>query len=78
MGQNKPCQAGPALTIVKKSFPAANAAERNGRNAEKGGDVVLRHPPNEFGMLRQQGAVPTRRAVFDAGNKQVLVVEQPL
>lgn len=53
--------------------PVPDAGQRNGRDAQVGGDVVLRYPLHDVGMLGEQLFVPLLRRILDAGQKQLLV-----
>lgn len=56
----------------RDSTSAADAGERNGRDAEVGGDVVLRNAAHDVGMLRQQLLVALPGRVPDARKKEQL------
>lgn len=59
-------------------MPTADSGERNGGDAEIGGDVVLRNPPYDVGMLFEQLLVALPRRVLDAREKKQLVGAEPL
>ena len=70
---------GGTITNVKKYLSAApDTAQRNGRNAQVGSNVMLRNPLQDLGVMFQQFTVACFGVVFDAGEEKFLIKKQPL
>jgi len=66
------------ITIVKKSATVADPAEGNRRDAQVGRDVVLRNPLQYIRALFQQFLIALLRTVFNTGEEELLIKDQPL